>query len=327
MNEKDLKEYEDNIKLVSSLKKSNKYNYLEGKQITDEESGSRVYDFNGSRLPSVTTVLSATKNQQFLKDWKARVGEAEAERIKNLSSKRGTAMHKFLESHIQGVGYDDLTPIGCEAKPMAQKIIEVGLTPVEEVYGSEVMLHYPGLYAGSTDLVCNHNGLETIVDFKQSNSPKKKEWIEDYYAQIAAYAMAHDAYYGSTIEQGVIMVCTPDLYYQEFKVSGAELRSWKHKFLKRLDHYHELIFDEKERTKVDQKILLEEFEEDKQQKELEVLAVQVRNGEIPPDEVFEHFRNEEFLRFFKNKYRKEIHGMSPDYLRKIGYKKPTKKER
>ena len=92
--------------------------------------------------------------------------------------------------------------------------------------------------------------------------PKKEEWIEDYYIQIAAYAMAHDAYYGSSIEQGVIMVCTPDLYYQEFKCSGAELKKWKHAFLKRLDHYHELIFDEKERAKVDPDKLLEEFEED-----------------------------------------------------------------
>ena len=172
-------------------------------------------------------------------------------------------MHKFLESHIEGVGYDDLTELGQAAKPMAQKIIEVGLTPVSEYYGSEVMLHYPGLYSGSTDLVCLHNDLETIVDFKQASRPKKEEWVEDYKLQISAYAMAHDAYYGSTIQQGVIMVCTPDLYYQEFKCSGAELRSYKHKFLKRLDHYHELISDEKERAKVDPKLLLEEFENDK----------------------------------------------------------------
>jgi|TARA_Y100001963_G_scaffold12063_1_gene15224 genome maintenance exonuclease 1 len=245
MSDEDIKEYH-NIGKEKKIKKSNKYNYLQGKQITDEESGNRVYDFNGSRLPSVTTVLNATKNQQFLKDWKAKVGEEAAERIKNLSSRRGTAMHKFLESYIEGVGYDDLTPIGCEAKPMATKIIEVGLTPVSEYYGSEVMLHYPGLYAGSTDLVCLHNDLETIVDFKQANRPKKEEWIQDYYLQIAAYAMAHDYVYKSEIKQGVVMVCTPDLYYQEFKVSGADLRSYKHKFLKRLDMYHELKFDTKE---------------------------------------------------------------------------------
>ena len=244
------------------IKKSNKYTYIQGKQITDAGTGIRHYDFQGMRLPSVTTVLAKTKNQSYLTAWKNKVGHEKAESIKNISSKRGTSMHKFLESHIQGVGYDDLTPLGCEAKPMAQKIIEVGLTPVEEVYGSEVMLHYPGLYAGSTDLVCMHNGMETIVDFKQSNRPKKEEWIEDYYLQIAAYAMAHDAYYGSEIRQGVIMICTPDLYYQEFKITDHGLRTAKHKFLKRLDHYNELIHDEKERAKVDPKLLLEEFEQD-----------------------------------------------------------------
>ena len=159
-------------------------------------------------------------------------------------------MHKFLESHITGVGYDDLTEIGQEAKPMAEKVIEVGLTPVEEYYGSEVMLHYPGLYAGSTDLVCVHNGMDTIIDFKQSNRPKKLEWIEDYYLQIAAYAMAHDYVHKSNIQQGIIMICTPDLYFQEFKFQGAELKQWKHKFLKRLDMYHELIHDEKEQANV-----------------------------------------------------------------------------
>ena len=251
MDEKDLKEYEDNIKLVSSLKKANKFNYIQGKQITDEESGHRIYDIVGYRLPSVTTILGRTKNQQFLKDWKAKVGEQEAERIKNLSSRRGTAMHKFIESHVQGIGYDDLTEIGQAAKPMAEKIIEVGLTPVEEYYGSEVMLHYPGLYAGSTDLVCLHNDMESVVDFKQSNRPKREEWIEDYFLQIAAYAMAHDYVYKSNIKQGVIMICTPDLYFQEFKFQDEELRSWKHKWLKRLDMYHELKFDEKEQANVE----------------------------------------------------------------------------
>ena len=240
------------------MKKSNKFNYLEGNQITDEESGNRIYDFNGSRLPSVTTILGLTKNQQFLKDWKAKVGEQEAERIKNLSSRRGTAMHKFLESHITGVGYDDLTSVGQAAKPMAKKIIEEGLLPVEEYYGSEVMLYYPGLYAGSTALVCTHNGMDTIIDFKQSNRPKKLEWIEDYFLQIAAYCMAHDYVYQSEIKQGIIMVCTPDLYYQEFKFQDIDLRSWKHKFLKRLDMYHELKFDEKEQQPVNMKA--EDFE-------------------------------------------------------------------
>ena len=224
------------------IKKSNKYNYLQGTQIMDQ--GSRIYDVAGYRLPSVTTVLGKTKNQQFLKDWKAKVGEAEAERIKNLSSKRGTSMHKFLEHYILGTGYDDLTGLGQEAKAMAEKVIEIGLAPVEEYYGSEVTMYYPGLYAGSTDLVCSHNGVDAIVDFKQANRPKKKEWIEDYYLQIAAYAMAHDYVHESAIQKGVIMICTPDLYYQEFKIDGLNLRKAKHDFLKRLDEYYEQ--DEKE---------------------------------------------------------------------------------
>ena len=228
------------------MKRNDRYSYVRGTQIEDH--GSRIYDVNGYRLPSVTTILGRTKDQQFLKDWKAKVGEQEAERIKNVSSSRGTAMHKFLENHITGVGYDDLTAIGQEAKAMANKVIEIGLAPVDEYFGSEVTLYYPGLYAGSTDLVCLHNGRETVVDFKQANRPKKKEWIEDYYLQIAAYAMAHDYVHESKIEQGIIMVCTPDLYYQEFVVNGAELRQAKHKFLKRLDMYHDLIFDEKEKT-------------------------------------------------------------------------------
>jgi hypothetical protein len=245
MEDKDLNEYHS---IGKPIKYNGKYSYITGTRIEDQ--GTRLYDVNGSRLPSVTTILGATKDQQFLKEWKAKVGEKEADRIKNVSSSRGTAMHKFLEHYITGVGYDDLTELGQAAKAMAKKVIDIGLAPVEEYYGSEVTLYYPGLYAGSTDLVCVHNGKDSIVDFKQSNRPKKEEWIEDYKLQIAAYAMAHDYVHESSIEQGVIMVCTPDLYYQEFVVSGAELRRYKHMFLKRLDSYHDLKFDEKERANV-----------------------------------------------------------------------------
>ena len=242
------------------MKQNNKYNYHRGTRIMDH--GTRIYDIGGYKLPSVTTILAKTKDQTYLNTWKQKVGYEEAERIFNLSSKRGTAMHKFLEKHIQETGYEDLTEIGIQAKPMAQKIIDVGLTPVEHYFGCEVMLHYTGLYAGATDLVCEHNGLETIADFKQANKPKKEEWIEDYYLQIAAYAMAHDYVYKSNIQQGIIMVCTPDLYYQEFKFSGPELRSWKHKFLKRLDQYYELKNDYKEEQHIDTNELLKEFEKE-----------------------------------------------------------------
>jgi genome maintenance exonuclease 1 len=133
---------------------------------------------------------------------------------------------------------------------MAQKIIDTGLTPVTEYFGSEVTIHYTGLYAGSTDLVCMHNDMETVVDFKQSNRPKKPEWIEDYYLQVAAYAMAHDQAYGSNIRQGVILVCTPDLYLQEFRFQDHDMRKWRHAFLKRLDQYYEMQRDEKEQASI-----------------------------------------------------------------------------
>jgi genome maintenance exonuclease 1 len=149
-------------------------------------------------------------------------------------------MHKFIEAYLLQKGYEDLTDLGIQAKSMAEKIIEIGLAPVEEWYGTEVTLFYPGLYAGATDLVCNHNGLETIVDFKQANKPKRAEWIEDYFMQVAAYAMAHDHVYGSRIRQAVVMICTPDLYYHEFKIQDQELREWKHRFLVRLNMYYNL---------------------------------------------------------------------------------------
>ena len=221
------------------MKKSDKYNYVHAPRT--EVHGSRIYDILGVKLPSVTTILAKTKDQEYIKRWRNKVGHDEANRIYNLSSKRGTTMYKFLEKYIEGEGYEDLTEIGKEAKPMAQKIIDVGLTPVSEYYGSEVTLYYLGLYAGATDLICRHNDLETVVDFKQANRPKQKDWIEDYFLQVAAYAMAHDYLFKSEIKQAIIMVCTPDLYYQEFKIQGTELRDWKHKWLKRLNQYYKEV--------------------------------------------------------------------------------------
>ena len=226
------------------IKKLDKYSYAQGTRYS--ELGSRNYDIAGYRLPSVTTILGKTKDDTYLKKWIADKGKKEAERIKNASAVRGTSMHKYLENYVLGKGYEDLTDLGQETKRMAEKIIEVGLTPVSGFYGSEVTLYYPGLYAGQTDLVGIHNDKETIIDFKQANRPKREEWIGDYKLQAGAYAMAHDHVHGSNIEQAVIMVCTPDLYYQEFKIDGANLRRAKHDFLKRLDQYYELINDEKE---------------------------------------------------------------------------------
>jgi genome maintenance exonuclease 1 len=229
---------------ASMIKKNDKYTYVQGTRFMDH--GARNYDVAGYRLPSVTTILGRTKDETYLRQWIAKKGKEEAERIKTQSATRGTSMHKYLENYVLGKGYEDLTELGQLTKHMAQKVIEVGLAPVSEYFGSEVTLYYPGLYAGSTDLVGIHNGKETVMDFKQANRPKREEWIGDYKLQAAAYAMAHDHVHGSAIEQCVIMVCTPDLYYQEFKIDGLNLRKAKYAFLKRLDEYHELTKNEKE---------------------------------------------------------------------------------
>lgn len=106
MSDEDIKEYHN---IGKPIKYSDKYKYVSGQMY--EHHGSRMYDFGGQKLPSVTTILGLTKDQTFLKDWQAKVGHEKAEQIKNHSSKRGTSVHKFLESYITGVGYDDYRPL------------------------------------------------------------------------------------------------------------------------------------------------------------------------------------------------------------------------
>ena len=201
----------------------------------------RHYEVGSSKLPSVTTILAATQSDEkraSLEAWKNRVGGIEADRIKNTAANRGTAMHSYLEMHINGENLLDLTIEGLAARSMAQTIIDKGLTELHEIWGNEVVLHYPELYAGQTDLCGVYQGRDSIIDFKQSNKPKKDEWIEDYKLQLAAYATAHDCVYGTKIEQGVILMCTPDNFFQRFIINGAQFREYKWKWLDKVDHYY-----------------------------------------------------------------------------------------
>ena len=203
-------------------------------------SGLRHYTVDGEerKLPSVTTVLSKTKDkkdQESINRWIAKVGKARAEEIKNEAANRGTAMHKYLEDLILGQRSLDLTTTGQEAQRMAEIIVERGLNDCSDIYGVEAVLYYPGLYAGSCDLIGNYKDKISIIDFKQTNKPKQREWIGDYFLQMAAYGMAHDAVYGTNIEQGVIMMCSKDGFYQQFVIEGKEFREAKHNFLGRLD--------------------------------------------------------------------------------------------
>jgi ATP-dependent exoDNAse (exonuclease V) beta subunit len=206
-------------------------------------SGLRHYTVDGEerKLPSVTTVLSKTKDkkdQESINRWIAKVGKARAEEIKNEAANRGTAMHKYLEDLILGQRSLDLTTTGQEAQRMAEIIVERGLNDCSDIYGVEAVLYYPGLYAGSCDLIGNYKDKISIIDFKQTNKPKQREWIGDYFLQMAAYGMAHDAVYNTAIEQGVIMMCSKDGYYQQFVIEGKEYREAKHEFLRRLDKFY-----------------------------------------------------------------------------------------
>ena len=201
----------------------------------------RHYEVGTEKLPSVTTILAATSSDEkraSLAKWKAKVGDVEAERVKNTAATRGTAMHSYLEYHLNGQGLLDLSDEGQAARNMAKKIIDEGLGDLQEIWGNEVVLHYPGLYAGQTDLVGIYQGRDSIIDFKQSNKPKRDEWITDYYLQGAAYATSHDCIYGTEIEQIVILVCTPDLFFQRFIVNGARLREYRSEWLKKVDQYY-----------------------------------------------------------------------------------------
>ena len=216
--------------------------YIYPKTVREAIEGKRHYNTGKEKLPSVTTILSSTQDEskaEGLKAWRDKVGEANATRIVDEAAARGTAMHKILERYIGEQGYLDLTKVGLNAHNMAIRVIEQGLCNVSEYYGIECTLFYPGLYAGQTDMVGVHKGQDAIIDFKQTNKPKRKEWIGDYKLQLAAYAMAHDYMHKTEITKGVIMMCSKDNYYQEFIVEGEELKKYKHKWLGKISQYYQ----------------------------------------------------------------------------------------
>ena len=203
--------------------------------------GDRHYDVNDEKLPSVTTILQATQDvekAEGIKRWTQKVGEAAAKRVLEQAAKRGTAMHSNLETYLQCGKVLDLRDVGREASSMAETIIDKGFNDLEEIWGSEVTLFYPNLYAGATDLCGIYQGRESIIDFKQSNKPKKVEWIKDYKLQMVAYAMAHNVVYDTQIEQGVILMCTPVNFFQKFTVNGREFRELKWEWLQKVDKYY-----------------------------------------------------------------------------------------
>jgi ATP-dependent exoDNAse (exonuclease V) beta subunit len=197
---------------------------------------------DGSKVASVTTILDKTKpkeKMEALQKWRDFVGHDKAQVITTEAAGVGTVMHKMLEEHCLGKakppGTNNVQKI---AHPMAQQIIQNGLVHMTECWGTELPLYYPGLYAGTTDLAGVWKGNESILDFKQTNKPKKEEWIDDYKLQLAAYATAHNIVHGTNIKQGVILMCSRACEYQEFVIRGADFAYWQDQWWNRVEQYY-----------------------------------------------------------------------------------------
>ena len=216
-----------------------RYNYEELSKTA--KNGKRHYETpDGRTVPSVTTILSATKDMTHLHAWRKRVGVEKAAQITQESANIGTVMHSSLEKHVKG---QERKPgsnlIHQKAHAMANVIIDNGLKDVSEVWGSEVSLHYPELYAGTTDLVGVYKGAPAIMDFKQARKLKKKEWIEDYFLQLCAYAEAHNKVYDTNIRRGRVFICTQNNEYQTFEIDDYD--KWCGKWFAKLEQYYKSI--------------------------------------------------------------------------------------
>ena len=224
------------------MKWKNKFNYP--KSTRSIEDGYRKYFLGEEKLPSVTTILSATKSEEekaALANWRERVGYKEANRIKTEASSRGTSMHSYIEDYLRGRINESFFESNEQYKNMAKEIIEKGIdNKLDEIYGIEETLYYPEQYAGTADLIGVYQGNDVVIDFKQSNKPKKTDYIQDYFLQLGAYTLAHDVVHGTKMKAGIILLCTKDILFQEFKIEGAELEMYQNLFLGRVKKFYEM---------------------------------------------------------------------------------------
>ena len=225
------------------MKWNTKFNYP--KSSRSNEDGMRKYLSGDEKYPSVTSILSLTKSEEdkaSLELWKQRVGYKEANRIKTDASKRGTSLHSYIEDYLRGRVNDSFFESNEQHKNMAKVIIENGIKgKLDEIYGMEATLINPNdRYAGTADLIGIYKGNETIIDFKQANRPKKADYIQDYFLQLGAYTLAHDVVHGTKMKAGIILLCTKDILFQEFKIQGAELEMYQNLFLGRVKKFYEM---------------------------------------------------------------------------------------
>ena len=219
---------------------NNKFIYEKLKRV--EVNGKRRYETpGGPPVASVTTILSETKDKTHLIEWRKRVGEQKAQEITTEAAGVGTRMHKYLEDYIDTGEWPTAgsNPYAQQAHNMATVIKIHAMDDVDEIWGSEVPLYIPQMYAGTTDLVGVYKGQPCIMDFKQTNKPKKKEWVEDYYLQMTAYALAHNEIHGTDIREGHVFMCSRALEYQQFDLWPDEFDDWSNKWWDRVYQYYE----------------------------------------------------------------------------------------
>lgn len=222
------------------LLNKNVYQYPELRRIQTQK-GRQYVGNDENPVPSVTTILSDTGDKTALMEWRKRVGEAEATRISTESAGLGTKVHNALEKYILGEEWDTFgnNHVSILAKSMAEEVIRTGFDKVNELYGVEVGLIAQGLYAGTSDAIGIYEGTEAIIDFKTAKKMKKREWIEDYFLQGCAYALAHNEMFGTNIRKVAIMMVDRDANYKDFVIEDEEFDKYANKWAQRLADYYE----------------------------------------------------------------------------------------
>ncbi len=166
-------------------------------------SAGRMYHTPDGDMPSITTVLSRLSHPGIMK-WRRRVGEEEANKISRKASFRGTRIHKLCEDYI-----NNKEP---EFRSLLDKEMFLSVKPlldgfVGTVYGQELSLYskYLGI-AGTADLISEWNGKLSIIDFKSSLKPKKREWIDNYFYQCTAYCVMFEELTGIPVNRFVVVI-------------------------------------------------------------------------------------------------------------------------
>ena len=217
-----------------------KFQYRACKQVNDPVTRKRTYlTPDGESLPSVTTILSATKDMTALNEWRNRIGHEKAQQITTEAAGVGTAMHSNLERFIAGMQRQPgNNPVHVQANKMADEIIKNGLSQVNEVWAMEQSLYFPGLYSGTTDLIAVYKGNPSVCDYKQTNKPKKEEWVDDYKIQLIAYILAHNEVYGTDIREGHVFMCSRDCQYQQFDLWPDDFNKYQDLWLGKVEEYY-----------------------------------------------------------------------------------------